>query len=162
MPFIIVAPTHCYHCSCMLLSSLSLLPLVCQHHHHPCILLLLLLHIIIITPCMSLSSPLVHYYYCCPHQEKLKIHFYTFFHFFSLFCKKVKKVKKRKVFYLSNYFFNQSPKVHALLQVKSLQQVLKAKKSIIQVKKSIIQVKKVLYKLLPPRRQPTKSGCHVR
>ncbi len=45
-----------------------------------------------------------------------------------------------------NYFFNQSPKVYALLQVKSLQQVLKAKKSIIQVKKSIIQVKKVLYK----------------
>src|SRR6266851_5531711 len=38
-----------------------------------------------------------------------------------------------------NYFFNQSPKVYALLQVKSLQQVLKAKKSIMQVKK----VKKV-------------------
>ncbi len=56
-----------------------------------------------------------------PHQEKLKILFYTFFHFFSLFCKKVKKVKKRKVLYLSNYFFNQCPKVHALLQVKSLQ-----------------------------------------
>src|SRR5216683_6017057 len=71
-------------------------------------------------------------------QEKLKILFYTFFHFFSLFCNKVKKVKKRKVLYLLNYFFNQSPKVHALLQVKSLQQVLKAKKSIIQVKKSII------------------------
>jgi len=61
----------------------------------------------------------------------LKILFYTFFHFFSLFCKKVKKVKKRKVLYLLNYFFNQSPKEHALLQVKSLQQVLKAKKSII-------------------------------
>src|SRR5216683_2095814 len=64
----------------------------------------------------------------------------TFLYFFSLFCKKVKKVKKRKVLYLSNYFFNQSPKVHALLQVKSLQQVLKAKQSIIQVKKSIVQV----------------------
>ncbi len=43
--------------------------------------------------------------------------FLYFFSLFSLFCKKVKKVKKRKVLYLSNYFFNQSPKVHALLQV---------------------------------------------
>ncbi len=51
------------------------------------------------------------------HQKKLKILFNTFFHFFSLFCKKVKKVKKRKALYLLNYFFNQSPKVHALLQV---------------------------------------------
>ncbi len=56
-------------------------------------------------------------------RKSWKYFFILFFHFFSLFCKKVKKVKKRKVLYLSNYFFNQSPKVHALLQVKSLQQV---------------------------------------
>src|SRR6266851_6255996 len=65
---------------------------------------------------------------------------YFFFTFFHFFVKKVEKLKKRKVLYLLNYFFNQSPKVHALLQVKSLQQVLKSKKSIIQVKKSIVQV----------------------